>query len=124
MEVSLSTAPSCNAVPLLCITGEIDHGNLFDLTIAAGNALREESTIILFDFAQVTYIDSGGLSVFYSMLRRMEGYGWLGIITPRPRILRMLEMIGLTEQTGFRIFDSLEAAEQAILGCPTARVAG
>jgi anti-anti-sigma factor len=124
MEVALSAAPSCETVPLVRVKGDIDHGNLFDLTIAVGTALREESPIILFDLREVNYIDSGGLSVFYSILRRMNGEGWVGVISRKRSILRMLEMIGLTEQAGFKVFASLEEAERAVLGCPSLRAAG
>jgi anti-anti-sigma factor len=124
MEVALSAAPFCDSVPLVHVKGDIDHGNLFDLTIAVGSALREDSPIVLFDLTDVTYIDSGGLSVLYSILRRYDDGGWLGVVRPNPTILRMLEMIGLTEQTNFRVFASLAEAEEAFLTCPDLEATG
>lgn len=115
MEVALSTAPACAQVPILTVSGEIDHGNLFDLTIAVGSVLRKEAPVILIDMSEVSYIDSGGLSVFFSILRQMNGGGWLGVIKPRPRILRMLEIIGLTDHPGFKMFSSLDDAERELL---------
>ena len=121
MEVGLSTAAACEAIPLLEVKGEVDHSNLFDLTIAVGSLLRERAPVILLDVSAVTYIDSGGLSVFYNALRQMDDSGWLGIINPRPHVLRMLELIGLTNQSGFRVFATLEEAEKAVRECPIAR---
>jgi anti-anti-sigma factor len=124
LEVRLSAAPACPEVPLLKVVGEIDHGNLFDLTIAVAGVLRKEAPAILVDLSQVTYIDSGGLSVLYGILRQMNGSGWLGVINPQLRARRMLDLIGLTAHPAFRVFSSLRDAEETLATCQSSAKKG
>jgi anti-anti-sigma factor len=80
----------------------------FDQVLNAG------STVVLLDLTQVTYIDSGGLSVLFSATRRVRESGWLGVIGPNANIRRLLELVGLYADPSFRSFDDRRAAEAAL----------
>jgi len=58
-------------------------------------------------------MDSGGLSVLLSLLRRTGSVGFIGVISPCPDLLRIFEIVGLTSDPSFRVFSDVEAATQA-----------
>jgi len=101
-------------VPLLELWGDIDHGscNLFEL--ALDDAMNPGDTTVLLDLSDVTYIDSGGLSVLFSRARRLKEDGWLGLINPNPNVRRLLEIVGVLADPRFRVFDSRETATAAL----------
>ena len=59
--------------PLIEAHGEIDHNNCGSVESALGSALDEGHLVVLLDLRDVTYIDSGGLSVLLSGVRRLRG---------------------------------------------------
>jgi anti-sigma B factor antagonist len=98
--------------PLLLLSGEIDHGNAPLLSTAIEEVLEEDLPIILLDMTDVVYIDSGGVSVLLSSVRRLRDRGWLGIVNPNANVRRLMEIVGLSLDEGFRMFkDRLEALE-------------
>lgn len=102
---------SLGRVPLLEIEGEIDHSNCHTLEAALAAALNGEATSVLLDLTQVSYVDSGGLAIVLSAMRRLRDRGWLGVIGPNPNLTRLLEIVGLLVDPGFRVFaDRTEAA--------------
>jgi anti-sigma B factor antagonist len=96
--------------PVLVLSGEIDHGNAPVLSAAVDGALEENTPIILFDMTDVVYIDSGGVSVLLSTVRRLRDRGWLGIVNPNANVRRLMEIVGLSLDESFRMFtDNAEA---------------
>lgn len=76
-------------------------------SISAGN------TVLLLDLTEVNYIDSGGLSVLFSALKRLREDGWLGLVGPNANVQRLLELVGLLADPNLRVFDDRQAAETA-----------
>ena len=72
--------------------------------------------IILVDLSQVSYIDSGGLSVLFSAARRLRDKGWLGLIAPNTSVRRLLEIVGVLADPGFRVFPDRAAATALLAG--------
>lgn len=103
-------------VPTLQIEGEIDHGNAPRLENAIEQQLQDGSRFLLIDLSQVDYIDSGGISVLLTTLRRLRNTGWLGVINPSAGVHRLLDMVGLTIDRGFRVFSDSDEARRTILG--------
>jgi type IV pilus assembly protein PilC len=66
--------PSGGGIPVFAIEGEIDHGNQSILLEAAEAASAAGSRCVLIDLSATTYIDSGGLSIFYTILQRLGAY--------------------------------------------------
>jgi anti-sigma B factor antagonist len=111
MEVE---ATQMQSVPVFSITGEIDHSNASTLSEAVETPLNKGESIILLDLTGVDYIDSGGVSVLLSTVRRLRNRGWLGVINPNSNVRRLLEIVGLTVDHGFRVFTDQAEAGQAV----------
>ena len=107
------TVDKIGVAPLLEAQGEIDHGSCAPLQIALEAALESGNVIVFIDLREVTYIDSGGLSVLLSGVRRLRDKGWLGVIGPNRNVRRLLEIVGLLVDSSFRLFDTPASAEQA-----------
>jgi len=105
---------SLGETPLLETWGDIDHDTCGSVETALNDALALGHTVVIFDLRQVTYIDSGGLSVLLSGVRHVREHGWLGVIGPNPNVRRLLEIVGLLVDPDFRVFDDRQAAEAAL----------
>jgi anti-anti-sigma factor len=111
MEVRLS---SLGETPLLEMRGDIDHSTCGAVESVLSDALRDGKAVVLLDLTDVSYIDSGGLSVLFSGAHKLRETGWLGIIGPNPNVRRLLEIVGLLADPGFRVFADRRAAETAL----------
>ena len=100
-------------IPMVEAHGDIDHNNCGSVEAALSNALDEGHVIVLLDLRDVTYIDSGGLSVLLSGVRRLRDQGWLGAVGPNSNVRRLLEIVGLLVDPNFRVFADLSEAEAA-----------
>ncbi len=100
--------------PLVEAHGDIDHNNCVSVEATVARALDEGHTVVLLDLRDVTYIDSGGLSVLLSGVRRLRDRGWLGAVGPNPNVKRLLEIVGLLVDPNFRVFADLGEAESAV----------
>lgn len=112
MDIRLT---NLRGVPLLEVKGEIDHGTCGDLDAALCSALAITDEIILMDLGQVGYIDSGGLSVIFSALKRLSPDGWLGLIEPNSNVRRLFELVGLYADPNVRVFEGRAATEAALI---------
>jgi stage II sporulation protein AA (anti-sigma F factor antagonist) len=111
MEVRES---SLSGVPLVLVKGDVDHENAPLLEKAIRRALGVESGRVLVDLTDCPYIDSGGLAALLTVLKGVQGRGWLGIIGPNGNVLRVFDIVGLIPRPGFRIFASTEEASTAV----------
>jgi anti-sigma B factor antagonist len=100
--------------PLLEARGDIDHSNCASIDAALAGVLDVGHTAVLIDLEHISYIDSGGLSVLLSGVRRLRGDGWLGVIAPNANITRLLEIVGLLVDPDFRVFAERADAEAAL----------
>jgi stage II sporulation protein AA (anti-sigma F factor antagonist) len=106
-------------VPVLVITGEIDHGNAAALRQTLEEALdRSAAQHVLLDLRSVGYIDSGGLSSILWAVRRLREHGWVGVVGPNPDVHRLLDIVGLGMDDGFRVFTDDQEALAAVKGLP------
>lgn len=100
--------------PLIEAHGDVDHNNCGSVEVALSNALDAGNLVVLLDLRDVTYIDSGGLSVFLSGVRRLRDRGWLGVVGPNSNVRRLLEIVGLLVDPNFRVFGDIDEAEAAV----------
>ena len=100
--------------PLIEVAGEIDHGNASLLTAAFESTIDEGADIVLLDLSDVTYLDSGGISAILAAVRHLRDRGWLGAINPNANVRRLLEIVGLSVDNGFRVFPDRTEAEKAL----------
>ncbi len=107
---------SLEETPLVEAWGDIDHNSCGSIEAVLDGALASGSANVLFDLSQVTYIDSGGLSVLLSAVRLLRDRGWLGVIGPNANVRRLLEIVGLLVDPNFRVFEDRETAAAALAG--------
>ncbi len=101
-------------VPVLAITGDVDHSTASDLDSAVRHAFQPDDPRILLDLSSCRYIDSGGLAVFLYLVRRIRSQGWLGVIGADQNLSRLFEIVGLIQEPGFRMFTGAEEAAAAL----------
>lgn len=108
-------------LPLVLARGDIDHSNCRTIEKLLDEAIQAGNQIVFLDLQHVTYVDSGGLSVLFSAARRLRDGGWLGLVAPNSSVHRLLEIVGVLADPGFRVFSDQTAAEQATSAGPDAK---
>ena len=103
-------------LPLLKVTGEVDHSAAPALEDSVQRGLRVNDMRLFVDFTDCSYLDSSGLSVLLCAVREVRGKGWVGAIAPGPNLLRLFELVGLTSVADFHVFSGSEEAEAALEG--------
>ena len=101
-------------VPVLIVSGEIDHSSAsdFDRSAQAHVCLGDHRLIV--DLTSCRYIDSGGLAVFLYLARHLPARGWLAVVGADRNVSRLFQIIGLEQEPGFRMFSRLEEAAALI----------
>ena len=108
-----STAEIRNQTCFVTLAGEFDRADV-DKLAAEIKACLESASSVLFDFGAVTFINGAVMSLLLDVLEGLDEGGWLGVARPLPRIGHLLGVAGLTDETNFRIFSTLEEAMEAI----------
>jgi anti-sigma B factor antagonist len=92
------TIESEGATPLLRVAGEVDIQTSPILEEELNSLLDQGRSSLLVDLAGVTFLDSTGLSVLIAGLKRCQAAGGdLRLQSPRPNVLRVLEITGLID---------------------------
>jgi len=82
--------------PTLLVYGEIDVMSAPKLHEALSLVIREEPRILQVDLANVTFIDSTGLSALVVAHRQLEEAGGeLRLVSVPPKVHRVFELVGL-----------------------------
>ncbi len=80
----------------IALSGEIDIYNAEELKKDIGSLLDEKQGAIVFDCAELNYIDSTGLGVLASAAKRVKDYnGTVHIINLKPHIAKVFYLTGL-----------------------------
>ncbi len=108
---------SLEGVPLLVVSGEVDHSTAGELELAVQESLRSGAQRLFVDLTSCRYIDSGGLAVFLYLVRRSQPTGWLGVIGADRNVQRLFEIVGLAQEPGLRMFSGRDEA-LALLAVP------
>ena len=99
-------------LPVLVVSGEIDVYTSPTLREHLVEAVGEEHPTVVLDLRAVTFLDSTGLGVLITGLKRCRSAGGeLHIVTTQPNVLKVLEITGLDEV--FRIHQTVEEATAA-----------
>jgi anti-anti-sigma factor len=101
-------------VPVLKISGEIDHSSASDFDCAAQAHICLGDHRLIVDLTSCRYIDSGGLAVFLHLTRQLPGRGWLAVVGADPNVSRLFQIVGLEQEPGFRKLSRLEEAAALI----------
>lgn len=104
---------------VVAVRGEIDLSSAPELRSSLLEQAAAGRATLVLDLSGVTFIDSTGLSVLLSGMKRLrEAGGDLLLVIENPQILRIFEITGLTGL--FRILPDLERARVAALEHPGA----
>ena len=99
---------------LLTVRGELDRSTAAALAEATRETGVPGNSTLVLDFAQVTFIDGGGLALLYDLVERCRDQEWVGILAPPPNMRRILEIAGLTAHRALRVFGTKEEALTAL----------
>ena len=99
-----------SGIVILDIEGEIDAFTAPKLKQEMVQQIEDGATRIAVDLADVKYLDSTGLGVLISGLKRTrDKNGEMVLICPNVRITRIFDITGLS-----RIFEMFQTEEQAL----------
>ncbi len=108
MEVSFDVEEH-DGVPVLAVAGEIDVYTAPRLRERLLDVAHAGTSTVVVDLTEVSFVDSTGLGVLVSGLKRFrEAGGDLLLVVTQPQIMKVLEITGLT--TVFSIYDTVAAA--------------
>jgi anti-sigma B factor antagonist len=95
LEVVVSSADKAHEVRLL---GELDLATAGLLRDELARLAADGATQVTLDLAELVFIDSTGLSVLISALKRLRDQGGdMALRSPTPGTRKVLEITGLTE---------------------------
>ena len=90
-------APAISPKPdTVRLEGEIDMHSIPRLEAAFAGVVAAGGPISV-DMANVTFIDSAGLHFLARLATSMNGAAPLGLLNVPPRVLRVMEIVGMTE---------------------------
>lgn len=83
---------------VVVVAGEIEYGTAHSLRNALADVARDRAAELVVDLADVTFMDSTGLSLLLQVQARCENDGSrLVLRRPSARVLRLLGVSGLTD---------------------------
>lgn len=100
--------------PLVYVKGELDHQTAPQLRAVIAEESANAPQAVMLEFSELSYMDSGGLSLLFDTLTRLKGSGWLGVVGATSPVARLMEITGLTDQPGIRVLPDLGAAATAL----------
>lgn len=110
MEAKLS-----GGSPIVQVAGEIDHWRAPELEQKINDLIDQGHNKLIVDFTDLTYIDSGGVSVLFLELQRLRPLrGKLVVVTRNKNIIKILSLVKMTKQECFSLCPDLEAARQQV----------
>jgi anti-anti-sigma factor len=113
--VKLST-DAVFGTPLIRIEGDVEPDDAPILERAAWDAFGLRGIQIVLDLESCTHFSSTGLAVVFSLVRWVHSKGGKVIaIRPSTQILRLLQIVRLTDEHGFHLFPDLESARETVL---------
>lgn len=99
-----------NKTLIVSIIGEIDHHSAEQAREKIDRHIDNNSIKnIVFDFADVNFMDSAGIGVIIGRYKKVTPLGGrVAVVNTRPQIKRILEISGIPKISG--LYDSIETA--------------
>jgi anti-sigma B factor antagonist len=97
IKVKRSTGP-----PVVGLAGEVDMQTASEVRQTLEELIETDGLFEL-DLAAVTFIDSSGLHLLLDAANRLNGSGPLTLMNVPPRVLRLMEIVGLTEAPSLNV---------------------
>jgi anti-anti-sigma factor len=78
-------------------SGDLDLATVDSFRASVETALAQEPDAVLFDLADVDFLDSSGIAVLAVALKTQRARGGaVAIINPRPIVRRAIDLVGLS----------------------------
>lgn len=101
-----------NHIPVVKADGEIDHYRAPELEEKINEVIEKGNNRVIVDFSDLTYIDSGGVSVLFLQLQKIIPLkGKLIVVTENKNVIKILSLVQITKQECFSLQDNLENAK-------------
>ena len=108
LDLRLETADH-DGWTVLAVAGEVDAYTAPQLRERLAGLAADGRSRVIVDLSGVEFIDSSALGALVAGMRQFEGQGSLMVLCcAQPRILKVLEIAGLTKV--FTVYDDLETA--------------
>ncbi len=98
VEFSVETRGLGTAVPVVVVHGEVDLATSGELGQEVARVLDKGPDQLVFDVADMSFMDCAGLRVIACALRRLPGPGQVVVREPRPIVRRLLALTSLDER--------------------------
>jgi anti-sigma B factor antagonist len=106
-ELDITVRKTHDSSAVVAVAGEIDVYTSPVLQEKLVEVLRDGSSNIVLDLSKVTFLDSTGLGVLITALKRCRNAeGDLELVTAQPNVLKVLEITGLNDV--FQVRPSLD----------------
>jgi anti-sigma B factor antagonist len=93
-QLDISTATEPHGVAVITIVGDVDISNAARLTDAVTAVVEGRSHRLVFDVADLRFIDSAGISVLVGAANTFDE---VSLREPSPIVSRVIELTGLAE---------------------------
>ncbi len=98
-----------NDVPVVQVSGEIDHWNAPEFEQKINKLIENGHSEVVVDFSDLSYIDSGGVSVLFLELQKIRDLkGKLTVVTENKHIIKILSLVQITKQDCFALKKSID----------------
>jgi len=102
---------------VVAVGGEVDMSAAPDLRATIDHVVGQGAKTLVVDLTEATFIDSTGIGVLMSCLRRLSlAGGSLELVCSEPNLLRVFEIVG--HDGRLSIHPSTDAAFDAFAGTP------
>ncbi|MGH9301732.1 MAG: STAS domain-containing protein [Acidimicrobiales bacterium] len=109
LEVTFDITHQEDQPLVLAVTGEIDVFTAPQLRQQLIDLANAGHTTVIMDMEKVEFLDSTGLGVLVGGLKRLRGVdGDLILVSTQPRVVKVLEITGLTRV--FKVYDRMAEA--------------
>lgn len=106
---------SIGEYPVIKADGEIDHWRSPELEQKINEVIEKGTKDIILDFSELTYLDSGGVSVLFLELQKLQSKnGRLIIVTDNENIIKILSLVKITKQKRFLLVPEVGEAVDAV----------
>lgn len=98
-------------VPVVKVEGEIDHFEAPNLKAEMARFVEQGERYLILDLSDVSYIDSGGVTVLFWAMHEMrpEG-GKLALIVSGREVRSILDLVSIPQIPFFEMYSSLSEA--------------
>ena len=100
MELGITTTPTPERY-LVSVSGEVDISNVGALRDHIDLALKQPTSKLTLDFANVSYIDSTGIGVLVGAAHHAaEHKKGFEVINAQPNVMRVAQLLGVDGEIG------------------------